>query len=182
MGNVNLIIGFIIHLACLLFILRFLLQASQADFYNPLSQAIVKGSDPLCRPLRKILPGFRNLDFASLVTAWLIATLGVFLIIYINTETVAPIGAVIWQGLIETLRFMLQFYWFAILIVVIASFLVQGSYHPALALLHQLIEPVVAPIRKILPNFGPLDLSPMLVFLIIMLLQNTLAQVAPRVL
>ena len=182
LSSLNIILQFVFHLACMLFLIRFLLQAAQADFYNPLSQAIVKGTDPLCAPLRKILPPFKNLDFASIVVAWLIASAGIYALAYVNYGSGPAIGATAWIGLIKMLLVLVQFYQFTILIVVIASFLAQGNYHPALALLHQLLEPLVAPIRRILPNFGPLDLSPMVLILIIFLIENMLAQMMPRLL
>jgi len=69
-----------------------------------------------------------------------------------------------------------QFYYFTLIIVIIASFLSQGSSHPALQLLQQLIEPILGPIRRIMPSLGPLDLSPMVLFLIIIVVQDLLQQ------
>ncbi len=180
-SSLNIILQFVFHLACMLFLVRFLLQAAQADFYNPLSQAIVKGTDPLCRPLRKVLPSFRNLDFASIFFAWVIAAIGIYAMTYLNYGSPPTLLATAWVGLIRMLLVLMQFYQFTILIVVIASFLAQGSYHPALALLHQLLEPLLAPIRKVLPNFGPLDLSPLVLILIIFVVENMLAQLMPRI-
>ena len=86
------------------------------------------------------------------------------------------LGIVLWRGLVETVLTMIQFYIFAIFIIVIASFLMAGQMHPALALLHQLIEPIMAPFRKIIPPFGPLDLTPMVVLLLLFIVQNILRQ------
>ena len=85
-----------------------------------------------------------------------------------------PVGAALFQGLVKALLVLTQFYTFSIFIVIIASFLAQGSYHPALLLLQQLIEPVLGPIRRILPSLGPLDLSPMVLLLIIILVEDIL--------
>ena len=87
---------------------------------------------------------------------------------------VAPIGIALWQGLVKALLVLTQFYYFPIFIVIIASFLAQGSYHPALELLRQLIEPILGPIRRILPTLGPLDLSPMVLLLIIIVVEDIL--------
>ncbi|MEM7098916.1 MAG: YggT family protein [Pseudomonadota bacterium] len=182
LSSINIILQFVFHLACMLFIVRFLLQASQADFYNPISQAIVKATDPVCAPIRKILPGFKNLDFTSILVAWLVAAIGIYAVTYINYGSGPTLASAAWVGLIEMLMVLIQFYQFSLLIVVIASFLAQGSYHPALALLHQLMEPLLGPIRRILPSLGPLDLSPMVLFLIIIVVQNLLAQSMPRML
>ena len=129
---------------------------------------------------RRERAGFQNLDFTSMLVAWLVAALGIYAVTYINYGSGPTLAATAWVGLIEMLMVLIQFYQFGLLIVVIASFLAQGSYHPALALLHQLIEPLLGPIRKILPSLGPLDLSPMVLFLIIIVVQNLLAQSMPR--
>ena len=180
LSTLNIILQFVFQLATMLFLVRFLLQVAQADFYNPISQAVVKGSDPICQPLRRLLPIYRNFDFASLLVAWLVAAVGVLSITYVNYSSVLPIVTVAGVGFIKMLLVLIQFYQFTILIVVIASFLAQGSYHPALALLHQLLEPLVAPIRKVMPSFGPIDLSPMVLILIIFLVENMLSQLVPR--
>ena len=173
MSTLALILEFVFGLACLLFVARFLLQAAQADFYNPLSQAIVKTSDPICKPLRTIIKPIRNFDLASLLVAWLIAALH-FVILF--GPSINAIGIILWLGLVDTLLTIVQFYIFSIFIIVIASFLMAGQMHPALALIHQLIEPVMAPFRKVIPPFGPLDLTPMVVLLILFIVQNGLRQ------
>ena len=75
-----LIADLVLRLAALLFLIRFLLQASKADFYNPISQFVVKGSDPLTRPLRALLPSLGSWDFASLLVGWIMCILFVVLI------------------------------------------------------------------------------------------------------
>ena len=177
-STLEIIITFVFQLACMLFLIRFLLQASGADFYNPISQAIVKGTDPLCSPLRAIMPRTGQFDLASLLLAWLIATAGLFAITFVKYGVLAPIGPALWRGFIDMLLVLTQFYWFTILIVIIASFIAQGNYHPALQLLSQLLEPLLAPIRKIMPDFGPIDLSPMVLILIIIVVENLLRQAA----
>ncbi len=168
------ILDFVFRLATLLFLARFLLQASRADFYNPISQAVVKASDTVCKPLRLLIKPFRNLDFASFIVAWLVSVLGVVAFTYLQYNSAPAIGPALWAGLIKTLMVLMQFYKWTIIIIVIASFIAQGSMHPALALLHQLVEPIMAPVRKILPSLGPLDLSPMVVLLAIILIEDIL--------
>ena len=174
MSSLFIIVEFIFSLATLLFLLRFLLQASNADRFNPISQAVVKGTDPLCKPLRLLLRPYRNIDFASPVVAWLISSIGVGVFYFLQTSAMPPIPPVLWAGLIRTLLVLTQFYFFAILIIVIASFVAQGVYHPALQLVHQLVEPVMAPVRRIMPNLGGLDLSPMVVMLVIFIIEDLL--------
>lgn len=168
------VIDFVFRLATLLFLTRFLLQASGADFYNPISQAVVKATDTVCKPLRMLLKPFRNIDFASFLIAWLVSIIGVAVFTFVQYNTAPTPLPAIWAGLIKTLLVLMQFYKWTIIIMVIASFVAQGSYHPALALLNQLVEPIMAPVRKALPTLGPLDLSPMVVLLVIILVEDIL--------
>ncbi len=174
-GTLNLVLYFVFQLVMLLFIARFLLQASRADFYNPLSQAIVKATDAVCKPIRLLLKPIGNYDIASLLTAWLIAVLYAALTNWLANGLFNPL-ALVWAGVIWTLLEITQFYLFSIFIVIIASFLAQGTYHPVLGLLQQIIDPLMAPFRRIIPPLGPLDLSPMVVILLIFVIQNLLRQ------
>lgn len=173
MSSLYIVLDFVFRLACLLFLMRFLLQASGANFYNPISQAIVKASDPICKPLRTIVKPVAKLDFASLIVAWLVSVLG-FAVSDFIVGAIPAIGPVLWAGLIKTLLVLLQFYKWTIIIIVVASFVSQGTQHPALTLLNQLLEPVMGPVRRVMPNLGPLDLSPMVVLLIIILIEDNL--------
>lgn len=176
MSSLNIVLKFVFDLACLVFLLRFLLQASGADFYNQISQAIVKATDSVCKPIRMLIKPYANFDFASLIVAWLISVIGivVFQAIYLGKFLFLPLF--LWFGVIKTLLVLTQFYKFAIIIMVIASFLAPSGYNPVLALLNALLEPIIGPVRRVIPNLGPLDLSPMVVILIIILVEDILSR------
>jgi YggT family protein len=170
------IVLFVLHTVTVLFIARFLLQAFRVDFYNPLSQGIVRVTDPVLKPMRVVLPGYRNLDFASFLAAVLAQVLLSFAMAAIAGRYAGPVLAVVLNGCITVMIFILYGLMWSIFIVIIASFIAPGSYHPALALLHQITEPVLAPARKLIPPLGGLDFSPLLVFLLIGVLQRILTQ------
>jgi YggT family protein len=77
-------------------------------------------------------------------------------------------------GIVRTLSVLVDFYWWSMLIIVIASFVSQGNSHPGLSLLDQLVDPLIRPIRSILPSMGPLDFSPMVVILMLSIAQRSL--------
>jgi len=176
MSSLNIVLGFVFDLACLIFLLRFLLQASGADFYNTISQAIVKATDSICKPLRLLIKPYANFDFASLLIAWLISVIGILVFQFLNSGTLVFIPFFLWLGVIKTLLVLTQFFKFTIIIIVIASFLAPSGYNPVLALLNQLLEPIMAPVRRVMPNLGPLDLSPMVVILAIILIEDMLSR------
>ncbi|EOG5621618.1 TPA: YggT family protein [Pseudomonas aeruginosa] len=164
----------------LIVLLRFILQLVRADFYNPLSQFIVRATKPLLNPLRRIIPGFGGIDLASLVLAILIQLVLMILILMLMGYGIGGfiMQLLIWSIIAVTSLFLKVFF-FALLISVILSWVAPGSYNPGAQLVNQICEPLLMPFRKLLPNLGGLDLSPIFAFLALklidMLVINNLA-------
>jgi len=148
-----------------LVLIRFLAQLVRADYYNPVSKALVKYTNPLLIPLRKIVPGLWGIDFAAIVLAILLQTALLQSVLLIaGLGWFNPFTLIIW-AIIALLSLLAGIYFWGVIILMIASWVAQGSRNPALALLQQILEPVMAPFRKILPPLGMLDLSPILFFM-----------------
>lgn len=146
-------------------VLRFLLQLVRADFYNPVSQFVVKATNPLLLPLRKVIPGVFGLDMASIVLALLFHALVITaLALILHNSFVPPLALALWS-LVGTLAVTLNVFFWGMIIMIVVSWVAPQSYNPVLLLLRQLVEPLMAPFRKILPPMGGLDLSPILAFL-----------------
>jgi YggT family protein len=142
--------------------IRVWLQWVKADFYNPLSQFIVKVSNPLVVPLRKIIPGLGGLDLATILIAYAVATLKFVTLAALSGESLGVLAFYI--GLLVLLK-QAGFLLFVIMIIMaVMSWVVQG-YNATLMVLNQLTEPFLNPIRKIIPNMGGLDLSMLVAFL-----------------
>ncbi|GGE36828.1 hypothetical protein GCM10007421_08340 [Halopseudomonas oceani] len=157
------------NLYLLVVLLRFLLQLVRADFYNPISQFIVRATKPLLMPLRRIIPGYGGLDFASLVLALVIQLVLMVLIIVLMGYALPNIVLLVAWSAIGILALFAKIFFFVLIISVILSWVAQGSYNPAVLLINQLCEPLLAPIRRILPALGGLDLSPIFAFIAIRL-------------
>ncbi len=157
-------------------LLRFLLQLVRADFYNPISQAIVKITSPLLNPLRKVIPGFGGIDAAALVLALILQIGLLYLMLFIRglPVQVYPFDAILLGSVLKILTEFLNIYMFGLIIIAIASWVAPGSYNPGLMLLHQLTEPLTSRVRKVIPPIGGLDLSLMVVMLVIITLKNFL--------
>lgn len=154
----------------LIVLLRFVLQLVRADFYNPLSQFAVKATQPLLRPLRRLIPGFGGLDLASLLLAILLQMVIMALTLLVAYGTTGnPLQLLIW-ALIGVTSLFLKIFFFALIISVILSWVAPGSYNPGAQLVNQICEPLLAPIRKLLPSLGGLDISPIFAFIAINLL------------
>jgi len=177
------IIEFIMSVVSVLFLIRFILQATRADFYNPISQGVVRYTEPVLKPLRTLIPTYKNLDLAAFAAIWIVSILTITAVVIMSgaySDSIVvqllqskglTVGAII-GGVYVTLDLFLNFYWVAIFAMIILSFLVPGTYNPVVSLLHQVCEPVLAPARRLLPSMGGLDLSPLIIFLALGLVQR----------
>jgi len=160
----------------MILIIRVWLQWVKADFYNPLSQFIVKVSNPLVVPLRKIVPGLGGLDLATVLIAYAVATLKFVTLAALSGESLGVLAFYI--GLLVLLK-QAGFLLFVIMIIMaIMSWVVQG-YNSTLMVLSQLTEPFLNPIRKIIPNMGGLDLSMLAAFLLMNVINILLSSSLP---
>jgi YggT family protein len=152
-------------------LLRFLLQAVRADFYNPLTQAIVKITAAPLAPFRKVIPGYRGLDFASLVLALVLSSVFTAIMILAAGFGLPSIGIIVSWAFVGLISFVLNIYYFGLIIQVIASFIAPFSGNPILLMIYQILDPINSRVRRVIPPMGGLDLSPLFIFLGIKILQ-----------
>ena len=168
----------LLSLLLVIVLTRLLLQQARADFYNPISQFVVKLTDPLLTPLRRLIPGFWGVDMAAVVLLLLVQMLAIGTTLLLGGLGLPnPVLLIAW-AVVGVAGLVVNFYFFAILAMIILSWVAPGSHHPAIYLLYQLTEPVMAPFRKLLPALGGLDLSPILVFIVINVVQIFLRHAA----
>lgn len=165
------------QLYLIVLMLRLLLQLVRADFYNPISQFVVKVTSPLLNPLRRVIPGIGGVDMACVLLIILTQVVAILLPFLIMHGGIPNLFAVFIVSIIKCLSLLLNIYFFGILGVIIVSFIAQGNYHPAILLLHQLIDPVLKPFRDLIPPVGGLDFSPMVVLLVIKALEIVLSEI-----
>lgn len=179
-SSLALIFNALAGLYILAILLRFLLQLARADVYNPVSQAVIRVTDPAVRVFRRFIPGYRGVDFSSLILALVVEAISICVLILLYGGDIPSAGFVITWAFVGILYFIINIYYFAIIASIIMSFvmLFSGNMnpHPILQLVWQLTEPVMAPVRKIIPPMGGLDFSPIFIFIAIGLIQNFLVQ------
>lgn len=158
--------------------LRLLLQWARADFYNPISQFLVKVTNPPLRPLRRIIPGWGGIDFASIFLLVVLQMLEIFLANMVLGR-VMPVSGLFITSVAELLNLLLNIFLIAILVQVVMSWISPTTYNPATVLLHRLTEPVLAPARRIIPPISGIDLSPLVVLVVFQLIKFLL--IAPLV-
>ena len=164
----------------LLVVARFLLQLAKADFYNPISQAVFRATDPVVRVLRSFISGYKGVDFSSLILAFIVQFLAISVTILLYGGSIPSVGFIITWSFIGVLNFIILFYYYALIASIVMSFVMMFSGnmnpHPILLLVWQITEPIMAPFRRVIPPMGGLDFSPIFIFLIIGLIRNFIYQ------
>ena len=165
----------------LIVMLRLLLQWVRADFYNPLSQFIVRATQPVLAPMHRTLPAVGGIDLACVVLLVVLQFGELWVVTGLLGHRVAAVALFV-LSIAELLQLAVYVFLFSILIQVIMSWINPGSYNPLLSVLYSLNEPLLAPARRIIPPFGGLDLSPIVVMvalqLVAILLVGPLRQLA----
>jgi len=159
-------------------LLRLFLQSARADFYNPLSQAIVKITNPLLIPLRRLIPGVFGIDLASIFLAIITQfAFGEIASLILEGRIYNPLNLLVW-GLLALVNLATYIGIALIIILFVSSFIAPYSSHPVLTLVRQLSDPALAPIRKVIPPLGGLDFSVMFAGMILIVIQKIVVGIA----
>lgn len=159
----------LVQLFLVVVMLRLLLEAVRADFYNPVCQALIRITDPIIKPLSKLLPLVGRVNLAGLVVLYVVQLIGLVLVTLITGYVIDPVVLAL-LAILRLVRLLLVLYMVLILAGVIVSWVGQNVRHPIIPLLFQLTDPVLAPIRRILPPLGGFDLSPLVAIIAIQFL------------
>ena len=140
--------------------LRFLLGTVRADFYNPISQFLVRITNPLLMPLRKVIPPVGKYDTASLVLLLVLQLVSLVAIVLLRGGDI-PVLSLLAIAVLDLILLMINIFIFAIFVQVILSWVSPGTYNPFNALLSSLTSPVLGPIQRLIPPVSGMDLSPL---------------------
>ncbi|KQA99197.1 YggT family protein [Vibrio metoecus] len=167
MNSMSFLINTLFDLYIMVVILRIWLQAARADFYNPFSQFIVKATQPVVGPLRRVIPSLGSIDLATVLFAYVLCVLK-----YVALVLIASGGAVtfsadfLFLGLLSLIKAAGGLLFWVLLIRAILSWVSQGR-SPIEYVFNQLTEPMLAPIRRIIPVMGGFDLSVLVLFIVL---------------
>jgi YggT family protein len=160
MNLLAIIVRELLSLALVVVLMRLLLQLARADFRNPICQAVVRLTNPLVIPLRRLLPPIRKLDTATVVAIVVIASI---LVAVGFAFEPFPSDSLIWiQQVVLTIVYLVPWiYFWAIIVYALLSLVAPGGYSPLQSVLASLCEPVLAPFRRLIPGISGIDLSPL---------------------
>ena len=181
---VNTVFGFVVYAS----LLRFIMQWMRAPFRNPVGQAVTALTDWAVKPLRRLLPGFRGYDWASLVFAWVgqLAWLLALAALGATAFSAAMLGYLATLAFVELIKAALWILIAAVLVQAILSWVAPDG--PLAGVLNALTFRVLAPVRRLVPPLGgSLDLSPLIVIVLAQLalilpvawLEQSVAQLFP---
>ena len=179
------LIGTLIDLFALVVLLRFVLEAVHVHYFNPVAQFIVRATSPALRPLRRVLPPIGRYDIAALLLAlalmWL--KLGLYQLLSIPTIIVAGyavgiqhvwLGSLAWLGFVDLLALIINIGLFSVLILAILSWIAPAGPNPVVEILQRITDPLLRPVRQVMPLIGGIDLSPLVVLIGLQLLKMLL--------
>lgn len=156
----------LVGLALYAVLLRFWMQWVRANFRNPVGQFLITTTNPAVIPMRKVLPSIGSIDTATVVLALLVAMLKTFLLSVIAVG-MPPFLNLLVYSIAELLRCSIYLFMAAMIVSIIASWINPHSYNPIIAVAQSIADPLLAPIRKIIPPLAGLDISPIFAFLIL---------------
>lgn len=169
------LIDIFVGLYVLVVLLRYLLQLTRADFYNPVSQFLVKATNPPLAWLRRLIPSFGALDAPTLILLLCLQLLEIGLKTFLLGHAPTLIGLVT-LAVGELLKLTIYILVIALFARAIMSWFTGAGYPPLAKLVYTFTESVLGPARRILPSSAGLDLSPIAVFIVLMLAMKLIVQ------
>jgi YggT family protein len=152
------VLNTLLTLVVVVFLLRVLMPLVRADFRNPVGEAVLKITNPLVLPLRRVFRPGRRVDVASIVALLIVQFAKTIVLLLVRGAALRP-DTVLVAGLFGLVILVIQFFFYAVLIYAIMSWFGGASYSPVGLVLGRLVEPLLAPFRRIIPPIGGLDLS-----------------------
>lgn len=168
------VIASLLDLYVITFVLRLVLALVRADFRNPLAQFILRITNPLVIPARRFVPAIGGIDTATLLVLIVLQSLATAILVKIGCIGSAGVGEIVVLSLIRLVHLVLRTYSLLLLVYVVMSWVSPGAYNPAVHLLSSIVEPLLAPFRRIVPPIAGLDLTPLFALLLIEFLNRAI--------
>ena len=159
MEAIKYIVDTLLWLLTLAFVLRLLFQLARANFRDPMADAIVRVTNWLILPLRRLLPPIGKVDTATVVAVIVVASIRTGASLALAGEDLSDVGLFLRITALDLAGLVLRIYLFAMLLYWLTSFVSPGGYAPGVRLLSQLCEPILKPVRRIIPPIGQIDFS-----------------------
>jgi len=161
----------LLDLYIMVLMLRFILQQVRADFYNPISQFIVKATAPVLNPARKMIPSVGGIDIATIIVVIVFIAIKIFVIALLSGFSPSIVALLI-TGIRDFITLALNIFIFAIIIQAVLSWINPDPYNPVAGVLFSITQPVLQPFRRRIKPIGGLDLSPLIALIALMFIER----------
>jgi len=170
------LISTLVMLYALIILLRFLMQATRVDYYNPVAQFVVRAAAPVLAPLRRVIPPVGRYDLSALVVvlALMLLKLGLYRLLDIPATVIGGyrvgiahiwFGSMAWLAVVDVVALAINVFFFAVLIRAVLTWIAPSGPNPIAEILERITAPVVDPVRRVIPPIGGIDLSPLAVLI-----------------
>jgi YggT family protein len=167
MDAIRYIVDTLLWLLTLAFVLRLLFQLARANFRDPMADAIVRVTNWLIMPLRRVLPPIGKIDTATIIAVIVVASVRTFAALSLAGAAVGDVGLFLRITIVNLADLVLRIYLFALLLYWLTSYVSPDGRAPGVRLLSQLCEPILKPVRRIIPPIGQIDFSVLWVSIVI---------------
>jgi YggT family protein len=169
-------------LAMLLIAVRFLAQLCGVNGYNPISMTLRHVTNVIVLPLSRLLPSGNRFSPGALLALILIQVAFIALMFGLvgQLDAFNVLQALIWSAL-GAAGLLVSIIFYSVIAMIVVSFLAPQSSHPAVEFIWELTEPVMAPLRQVLPPMGGLDFSPIILFIVLNVIRVSLGHMAVAV-
>lgn len=170
LNAIGFILGILFNLYATVVAVRFVMQVVRADYYNPLAQAVVKVTDPLLLPLRRVVPSIKRYDTASLLLVFLVLLAKILVFKFLSLGAVPAIGAsalvsqlpmikIVLLSVLDVIHQFFNVFIYALILQAILSWIPGASGNPVQGMVAAIGEPVLRPLRNLIPPLGGIDLT-----------------------
>ena len=169
-------------LAMLLIAVRFLAQLCGVSGYNPISMTLRRVTNVIVLPLSRLLPSGNRFSPGALLALILLQVVFIALMFGLvgQLDAFNLLQALIWSAL-GAAGLLVSIIFYSVIAMIVVSFLAPQSSHPAVEFIWELTEPVMAPLRQVLPPMGGLDFSPIILFIALNVIRVSLGHMAVAV-
>jgi len=160
-----------------LLLLRFVMQWRRVSFKNPLGHFVLQTTNWAVLPLRKVIPGLLGLDFASLLPAWLLQSLVKLALLAVKGGAALGLGALVPAALVMGAFELLHMAVMAAIVLLLVQAVLSwvNPHTPLAGPIHALTDPLLKPLRRIVPPIANVDLSPLVAIVLAQVLLMLLA-------
>jgi YggT family protein len=145
----------------ILLLIRILLEMAGVNYQNVGVKFLLRITDPILKPLSKIIPKFKGINLAGILVLFVIGMLKLFILIMIRLDLRPnPLGLLLWT-LGELLNLLINLYFYAILIRVVLHWVLPQTQNPAAEIINRLTNPVLKPFQRVIPPIANVDISPL---------------------